>query len=76
MKIPMYAVRDDVAEIYNAPFCETEPRRAMRAFQQSFPANVAPEEYTLYRVGMYDSDSGCLEPEAPTIICKGERRSV
>lgn len=70
MKLYVFSVHDVKAGSYLPPFFVPNPPVAMRTFSNcandkthSFGAN--PEDYTLFLVGTWDSDS-CLFSLAPT----------
>lgn len=65
-------------------FIENGDRVAARGFQSAIkaaePASLFytnPTDYSLYKLGTFDTDTGSitLEP-APVILCRGERNDV
>lgn len=64
MKYPVFAIRDFKTG-YLAPTCEPNAEAAARNFEHACIRSDSlffthPEDYALFRVGEYDSDSGAL----------------
>lgn len=73
MKKPMFAVFDNVAKMYMAPFIETTDGTAVRAVQdamkdQTHPFAKHPDDYTLSRLGIYDEETGQLNQDSKADI--------
>lgn len=67
MKMQMYAVHDMKAEMYMRPFCADSLAIAVRSFENEVkepgaPLNKNPEDYNLFKVGEYDSETGVITP--------------
>lgn len=80
MKKPVYSIRD--ARIgFMTPILEENDASAIRGFQnavitgEGYFARFA-NEYDLYRVGQFDSESGQFENEIPVLLCSGASVSV
>lgn len=63
----MFAVFDNVAKMYMAPFIETTDGTAVRAVQDAMkgdhPFAKHPDDYTLCRLGTYDEETGQLNQD-------------
>lgn len=58
----MYTIYDSVAEIFNRPFVDHNDASATRAFERSLESNPNKNDYSLYRIGTYDDESGMVTP--------------
>lgn len=73
MKQNLYAVYDDKAQAYNAPFPLSADGLAIRAFRDACKdertdLHKYPGDYRLYRIGTFDATTGVLETISPTIL--------
>lgn len=80
MILSMYSVRDALTG-FMTPVLEQNDASAMRNFrvacEQSGPSLMyaRSEQFSLYRVAHFDTDTGVLSPVVPPeIICQGEKR--
>lgn len=72
MKTYVYTVRDSKAEAYALPFYAHTDGLALRMFETTVnspdhPIGGHPEDYTLFKLGEFDTDRGifsCHEPIA------------
>ncbi|AXH73021.1 MAG: nonstructural protein [Microviridae sp.] len=71
-KVIACAVRDAASDSFNRPFFVPSIGLAIRSFTDEVnrvaPENVMhwhPEHFELFRIGMYDEDSGLLEALTP-----------
>lgn len=78
MLCPMYAVRDSLTG-FMTPTVDANDASAMRGFQHAVKAtrdvmHTYPEDFSLYRIGAFDTDTGVLHPESPgpVLICHGK----
>lgn len=77
MKLNAYTVFDQVARTYLNPFYFHNDGEAKRMFgnwlkNPELPMAAHPEDYTLYHIGYYDTDTGRFEPTDPhNLILKG-----
>lgn len=77
MRTNMYALLDLVAKTYTNPFHCHNDNEAKRLFMNwlgnpELPMYNNPQDFTLYHVGFYDTDSGVLESAEPhNLIMKG-----
>jgi poly-D-alanine transfer protein DltD len=67
MKTQIFSVYDSKAEAYNTPMFVPTKGQAIRAFsdQVNEPGselNKHPEDYTLFCLGEFDSDTGLITP--------------
>lgn len=60
MKLIIFSIRDNVAEIFNKPFTDLTPASAMRAFSRSLKEEPQKGDYTLYRIGSFDQINGTI----------------
>lgn len=75
MNMNLYAVRD-VKSTFMSPVVGSNDAQAMRAFRagmRSVPEfDVAPADFELFRIGVYDNESGLISPTIPPVwICSG-----
>lgn len=73
MKYPIYAIRDVHVGFGQITVSENDAV-AMRQFHNAIDIDnslfqTAPSDFSLFRIGEYDTDTGFIEPIAPTIIC-------
>lgn len=66
----IFCVYDSAAESYLDPFFAPTVHFACRGFKEAVNKeghqfNTFPEDYTLYQIGTYDSDTGTITPEDP-----------
>lgn len=72
MKFPVYAVRDSLIG-FGMPLLRDNDSVASRAFEHDitrddFPYKTHPQDYQLYRIGIYDTDNGVLEATPVELI--------
>lgn len=65
----LFSVYDSAAERFLEPFCAPTVEFAIRSFKEAVTRdghqfNKFPEDYTLFKVGEYDQESGSLKPVA------------
>lgn len=79
MKSGLYTIRDDVMAIYNNPFAQINDATAIRSFNNELERggpdslfSSHPADFSLYRIGYFDNESGCLTVEpVPTLVIAG-----
>lgn len=76
MKFFVYSVRDDVAGFFGGPFVDHSDEMAIRFFKYQMSRAEGLEhdfagDFSLYRVGTFDNNTGEITAEIPTIIFKG-----
>lgn len=68
MKFHVYAIRDELTG-FLAPTLDSSDPVACRSFRAALAASPVmvknPADFSLYRIGVYDSDSGLLTPTVP-----------
>lgn len=69
MKLEMFAVYDAKARTYCTPFFSENVAVAIRAFAHAANDNQTdvgrfPSDFTLFHLGVFDSESGVIEPDA------------
>lgn len=73
----VYSVRDLKGETYSLPFFAVNDRVAMRMFgdacaDRGTPVGLHPEDYLLFRVGVWNADNGALAgTESPIPVWSG-----
>ena len=71
MKIGIYCIKDNVAGFLQPTF-EMYEASALRNFSyavsQPSLMNFKPEDYSLWHLGEYDTDTGVLDPVEPRLI--------
>jgi hypothetical protein len=67
----IYAIRDNLAEVFNTPFYEHNHKTAIRGFEQSAKDAPNKDDYSLYHLGTFDDNSGQTIPGEPTKIFSG-----
>lgn len=73
MKQNLYAVYDDKAQAYNAPFPLSADGLAIRAFREACAdertdLHKYPCDYRLYRIGTFDPSTGALDTLVPAVL--------
>lgn len=65
MRLGLYTILDSKAGIYFAPFTARQHGEAMRSFSDSANGQdgigAHPEDYNLYHIGYFDSETGEIE---------------
>lgn len=72
MRIGFYCVKDDLLG-YQSPFCSMNDEAAKRDFSMMIKRegtifNVHPENFNLYRLGTFDSESGIVDNKNEFLI--------
>ena len=73
MRLNIYSIYDTASGAYMRPFYMNSDGQAIRAFSdlaQDAEHEIGrhPEDYTLYRIGTFDDNTGKLHPEDPSSI--------
>lgn len=71
MKLNIYSIRDNLAEIFHRPFFETNNATAIRAFSDTADKQPHIEDYSLYLVGEWNDQNGQIVPCEPQRIFSG-----
>ncbi len=76
IKYGVYVVKD-LKTTYMTPMIDNNDESAKRGFMNAMlnPANTVfrmnPQDFELYRIGYYDSETGVIEPCDKELICTG-----
>lgn len=73
MKYNIYSVRD-VYNGFSVPVCDHNDKSAIRNFRVSLNSvsDVVRRDYDLFRIGVYDVDTGVISPEEhPVLVFRG-----
>ena len=75
MKWNLYSIRD-TKSTYMSPVTGNNDAQAMRSFRAGMrdvaEFAVSPGDFELYRIGVFDVDSGVITPWVPPVwICSG-----
>lgn len=79
MKYGIYSIRDAAAHVFTAPTIDLSNETAIRGFSQAInnsgsTMNFAPSDFSLYRIGTLDVETGEITPFLPPImIVSGDR---
>lgn len=74
MKMNVYSIFDVASGVYLRPFMMQSDGQATRAFKDiatdaDHDIGKHPEDYSLFRVGIFDDNKGTLIPENPECLC-------
>lgn len=79
MKYPVYSIRDSLTG-FMTPTLDQNDASAMRNFRVACEQSGSslmfnrPADFSLYRIGIFDTDTGSLTPVIPPeVICLGEK---
>lgn len=75
MKYPVYSYRD-IKTGFMPPQCDQSDQTAIRGFSYAINSkdglmNYAPSDFELYRIGSFDTETGKITEEIPTLIVTG-----
>lgn len=79
MKYGIYSIRDAAAGVFTAPTIDLTDESATRGFSQAVNnagsmMNFVPSDFSLYRIGTLDVESGQIEPISPPAkLVSGDR---
>lgn len=73
MLLLMFSVHDSVSGIYDRPFVARAEGDAVRSFgdiakDKEHPIGKHPEHFSLFHVGMWNDNTGMIDPVAPTHV--------
>lgn len=76
MRLVAYTVFDTASGVYQRPFFMHADGEARRIFADlcadaEHPVGKHPEDYSLFRIGMYDDNKGVLSAETLECLCTG-----
>lgn len=69
MVIPIYTVQDALVGFQVITMMNNDAF-AMRSFAENFSEVKNPSDYSLWRVGTFDTDTGIINSEVPTVVCR------
>ncbi len=77
MKTQIYAIFDQAAGIYQKPFFGLSDGEVKRSFMDvataaDHPIAKHPEDYTLYRLGNFDDNTGLVQNEENESLCTAQ----
>ena len=75
MKYPMFCYRDNKVG-FMMPQCDQSDQSAIRGFafavnNHDGMMNFAPQDFDLYKIGEFDTDTGKVNPCTPVLIISG-----
>ena len=79
MKYGIYSIRDSAAGVFTAPTIDLTDESAIRAFSQAVNnagsmMNFLPSDFSLYRIGTLDVESGQINGiNPPSMLVCGDR---
>lgn len=79
MKYGVYSIRDAAAGVFTAPTIDLTDESAIRAFSQAVNnagsmMNFLPSDFSLYRIGTLDVESGQINGiNPPSMLVCGDR---
>lgn len=65
------SVKDTVAEIFNDARMEVNIASALRAFNEAVKDSPHKDDYAMYQVGTFDTNTGVIIPNEPVRLCSG-----
>lgn len=72
-ELVFYSIKDEFLEVYAFPFQARSDREAMAMVRNATQLGSAlhrfPEQYRLYKVGVFDDRTGWFTSVAPQLIC-------
>ncbi len=79
MKLNIYSIFDTASGLYSRPFFTLSDAEAIRSFSDitqdaEHPIGKHPEDYTLFRLGVFDDTTGLLNNEANESLCTALER--
>ncbi len=76
MKLNIYSIFDTASRLYSRPFYSQADAEAVRSFQDigmdaTHPVGQHPEDYSLFRIGLFDDSTGSITNEANECLVTG-----
>jgi len=78
-KLVVCAVMDRAVQTFNRPFYVPHVGAATRSFMDEVnrnapdnPMNAHPEDFELYRLALFDEETGTFEDQAPTLLTRAK----
>lgn len=69
MIISLYSI-NDALNGFMSPTLQNNDAAAMRSFAEVFKDVYSPADYSLFKIGSFDTDTGEIIPDVPTIVCR------
>lgn len=69
MIISLYSVHDALNG-FGAPSLQNNDAAAMRSFAEVFKDVYSPTDYSLWKIGSFDTESGEIFPDVPVVVCR------
>lgn len=69
MVYSIYSINDSLTG-FGTPTLQNNDAAAMRSFAEVFKDVYKPEDYSLFKIGSFDTSTGELIPDIPTVICR------
>lgn len=69
MIISLYSVNDALSG-FGAPTLQNNDAAAYRSFAEAFKDVYQPADYSLWKVGSFDTDTGEIIPDVPSVVCR------
>jgi len=83
MKVKIFAIRDRATQQYTNPIMLLAPGQAIRLFTDDVnratddnPTYKHPDDFDLYEIGEYETDTAKFETHEPTLIAMGKNVAV
>ena len=71
----MYCFRDNKANDFSPPMCHVNESTAKRDFDMRIHSDrsmgFSPNDYDLYYVGEFDTETGSVDSVLPEFVCNG-----
>lgn len=65
----IYSINDALTG-FASPTLQNNDAAAMRSFAEVFKDVFSPADYSLWKIGNFDTDTGEIIPDVPTIVCR------
>ena len=69
MVYPIYSINDALVG-FQTPTIQNNDAVAMRNFKEAFSDVGTPADFSLFKIGAFDTDTGEIIPEVPQVICR------
>lgn len=83
MKLHVFAIRDRATDSFGNPMCLIADGQALRSFTDEVnrpdkdnQMYQHPDDFDLYKLGMYDTASGMFEVGVPTMLAAGKSVAI
>lgn len=69
MIYPIYAI-NDALNGFGSPTIQNNDAAAYRSFAEAFKDVFQPADYSLWKIGSFDTNTGEIIPDVPTVVCR------